>query len=153
MRIVYLWLAALLIFVLLAGATGISLSNGSVDRAYHDTYYVVAHFHYALNIAAVFATIFFIIHRWTNRAVPLWAGSIQFTLFAVGAFMTFFPQHFLGLSGMPRRYIDYPEAFAFWNKISALGVLLCTLSLIVFVIILIYTIFWGPTKSSKSNGS
>ncbi len=151
MRIAFLWVLGLLVFAVMAGGAGIALSNSGVDRVYHDTYYVVAHFHYAMTLGLVFlvfAVFYLVIHKWTNRHVPFWAGATQFGLMFVGTLMTFVPQHFLGRQGMPRRYIDYPEAFATWNKISTFGAMLCVLSFVVFGLIVIYLIIWGRTKPS-----
>ncbi|HOZ34981.1 MAG TPA: cytochrome c oxidase subunit 1, partial [Tabrizicola sp.] len=106
-----------LIFTL-GGVTGIVLSQAPVDRAYHDTYYVVAHFHYVMSLGAVFAIfagIYFWIGKMSGRQYPEWAGKLHFWMFFLGANLTFFPQHFLGRQGMPRRYIDYPVEFAYWN--------------------------------------
>ena len=102
------------------GVTGIVLSQAGVDRAYHDTYYVVAHFHYVMSLGAVFgifAGIYYWIGKMSGRQYPEWAGKLHFWLFFIGANLTFFPQHFLGRQGMPRRYIDYPDAFATWNVV------------------------------------
>jgi len=104
--------------------TGIVLSQAAVDRAYHDTYYVVAHFHYVMSLGAVFgifAGIYYWIGKMSGRQYPEWAGKVHFWTMFVGSNLTFFPQHFLGRQGMPRRYIDYPEAFALWNYVSSIG--------------------------------
>jgi cytochrome c oxidase subunit 1 len=100
------------------GVTGVVLSQAGVDRAYHDTYYVVAHFHYVMSLGAVFgifAGIYYWIGKMSGRQYPEWAGKLHFWTFFIGANLTFFPQHFLGRQGMPRRYIDYPGGFALWN--------------------------------------
>ncbi len=156
MRLVYLWLCGLIVFAFMAGAAGITLSTSGIDRAFHDTYYVVAHFHYAINVSvgfAFFAAIYFVIHKWTNRTVPFWAGVTHFALMFVGILLTFFPQHFLGRQGMPRRYIDYPEAFALWNKISTIGTVLTKLSVILFIGIILYLVLWAkPHTSNQSTG-
>ena len=130
----------------LGGVTGIVLSQAGIDRAYHDTYYVVAHFHYVMSLGAVFAIFagfYYWIGKMSGRQYPEWAGKIQFWMMFIGANITFFPQHFLGRQGMPRRYIDYPEAFAYWNKISSYGAFLSFASFILFFAIMIYTVRAG----------
>eukprot|EP01037_Dinobryon_pediforme_P018454 gene18454-18730_t len=121
------------------GVTGVVLSNAGIDYALHATYYVVAHFHYVLSLGAVFA-IFAGFYYWFEK---MWGvkynevlGAIHFWLMFVGVNVIFFPQHFLGLQGMPRRYVDYPEAFAFWNKISSYGYLIMLAGMFVFFALL-----------------
>ena len=139
------------------GVTGIVLSQAGVDRAYHDTYYVVAHFHYVMSLGAVFgifAAVYYWIGKMSGRQYPEWAGKLHFWAFFIGANVTFFPQHFLGRQGMPRRYIDYPEAFAYWNYISSIGALVSFASFLFFIGIVLYTLrygrrveepaYWGP---------
>ncbi len=128
------------------GVTGIVLAQAPLDRAYHDTYYVVAHFHYVMSIGAVFAIfagMYYYIGKMSGRQYPEWAGKIQFWTFFIGVNVTFFPQHFLGRQGMPRRYIDYPEAFAYWNKISSMGAFLSFASFLLFIGIIVYTLRYG----------
>jgi len=128
------------------GVTGIVLSQAGVNRAYHDTYYVVAHFHYVMSLGAVFgifAGIYYWIGKVTGRQYPERLGQIHFWTMFVGSNLTFFPQHFLGRQGMPRRYIDYPEAFSFWNEISSYGAFLSGLSLLLFIGIVAYTLKAG----------
>ena len=122
------------------------LSQAGVDRAYHDTYYVVAHFHYVMSLGAVFcifAGIYYWIGKMSGRQYPEWAGKLHFWLMFIGSNITFFPQHFLGRQGMPRRYIDYPEQFALWNYVSSMGAFLSFGSFIFFFGIVFYTILWG----------
>ncbi|MBV7410444.1 cytochrome c oxidase subunit 1 [Maritimibacter sp. DP1N21-5] len=128
------------------GVTGVVLSQAGVDRVYHDTYYVVAHFHYTMSMGAaftIFAGCYYWVGKMSGRQYPEWAGKLHFWLFFIGVNITFFPQHFLGRQGMPRRYIDYPEAFAYWNHISSMGAFLSFASFILFFAIMIYTVFAG----------
>jgi cytochrome c oxidase subunit I len=135
------------------GVTGIVLSQAPVDRAYHDTYYVIAHFHYVMSLGAVFgifAGIYFWIGKMSGRQYPEWAGKLHFWTMFIGANITFFPQHFLGRQGMPRRYIDYPEAFAYWNAVSSYGAFLSFASFVFFIGIVFYTLMAGR-KITQNN--
>ncbi|MFK5998899.1 MAG: cytochrome c oxidase subunit 1 [Rhodobacterales bacterium] len=135
------------------GVTGIVLSQAGVNRVYHNTYYVIAHFHYVMSLGAVFcifAGIYYWIGKMSGRQYPEWAGKLHFFTFFIGANLTFFPQHFLGRQGMPRRYIDYPDQFAYWNQISSYGAFLSFASFLFFIGVLFYTLKYGKKVTQNS---
>ena len=141
-----LWAFGFLFLFTVGGVTGVVLSQAPLDRVYHDTYYVVAHFHYVMSLGAVFgifAGVYYWIGKMSGRQYPEWAGKLHFWMMFIGANLTFFPQHFLGRQGMPRRYIDYPVEFAYWNNISSLGAYLSFASFLFFIGIVFYTLFAG----------
>ncbi|WP_339951529.1 cytochrome c oxidase subunit I [uncultured Albimonas sp.] len=148
-----LWALGFIFLFTVGGVTGVVLSQAGVDRAYHDTYYVVAHFHYVMSLGAVFcifAGVYYWIGKMTGRQYPETLGKIHFWMMFIGANLTFFPQHFLGRQGMPRRYIDYPEQFALWNQVSSYGAFLSGLSFLLFFYIVWVTVTKGEKITEKA---
>lgn len=128
------------------GVTGVILSNSLIDRVLHDTYYVVAHFHYTMSLGALFAAFagfYYWIGKMSGHQYPETLGKIHFWLTFIGVNLTFFPQHFLGIAGMPRRIPEYPEAFSGWNQISSVGAMISMFAALFFVYIVIYTLRYG----------
>jgi cytochrome c oxidase subunit 1 len=119
-----LWVAGFLFLFTVGGLTGIVLANGTLDLLYHDTYYVVAHFHYVLRMGAVFTIMVGLTTWWpviTGVRVNAVIGEVQFLVLFLGVNLTFFPMHFLGIQGMPRRYRVYSSVFSYWHALASLG--------------------------------
>ena len=147
-----LWAIGFIFLFTVGGVTGVVLANAGMDTALHDTYYVVAHFHYVLSLGAVFA-LFAGFYYWCGkmfgRQYPEWMGCVHFWMTFIGVNMIFFPQHFLGLQGMPRRYIDYPDAYSYWNAISSYGAYLTGIATLWFIVVVFYTMFFGKRPSGN----
>jgi cytochrome c oxidase subunit 1 len=150
-----LWAIGFIFLFTVGGVTGVVLSNSGIDNVLHDTYYVVAHFHYTMSLGATF-TIFCGFYYWfpkmCGRMYPEWMGKLHFWLMFVAANLTFFPQHFAGLAGMPRRIPDYPDALAGWNQISSIGSYIGGLATVFFLFIVFYSFRRGAKVAENPWG-
>ena len=145
-----IWAIGFIFLFTVGGVTGVVLANAGADRALHDTYYVVAHFHYVLSLGAVFS-IFAGWYYWYPKMFGYmyneFLGNLHFWTMFVGVNLVFFPQHFLGLAGMPRRYIDYPDAFGMWNRVSSIGYYITFASMLVF-----FYCMWEASRKKRPAG-
>ncbi|GBE42136.1 cytochrome c oxidase subunit 1 [bacterium BMS3Bbin10] len=146
------WAFGFIFLFTTGGVTGVVLANAGVDRAVHDTYYVVAHFHYTMSLGAtfgLFAGWYYWFPKITGYMYSEFIGKLHFWLSFIGVNLIFFPQHFLGLAGMPRRYADYPDAFAGWNYVSSIGSYISGVAVLVFL----YGVFMAFRRKEKAAGN
>ncbi len=147
-----LWAIGFIFLFTVGGVTGVVLANGGVDNYMHDTYYVVAHFHYVLSLGAVFslfAGFYYWFGKMSGRMYNEFLGQVHFWLFFIGVNVLFFPMHFLGLDGMPRRIPDYPDAYEKWNSLATHGYEIMAFSMIFFFI----NVFWSLFAGKKAEGN
>jgi cytochrome c oxidase subunit 1 len=140
------WAMGFIFMFTVGGVTGVVLANGGLDDNLHDTYYVVAHFHYVLSLGAVFslfAGFYYWFGKMSGRQLNEFLGHLHFWVFFVGVNVLFFPMHFLGNSGMPRRYPDYPEAFAYWNGVASVGYAIMGVGVLIFFVNVIWSLVAG----------
>ncbi len=146
------WALGFIFLFTVGGVTGVVLANGGVDDNLHDTYYVVAHFHYVLSLGAVtslFAGFFYWFPKMSGRMHSEFLSHLQFVVFFIGVNLIFFPMHFLGVQGMPRRYPDYAVAYTYWNEIASLGYVIMAGSMVIFFINIAYAFLAG--KKAEAN--
>ncbi len=147
-----IWATGFILLFTIGGVTGIVLANAGIDVVLHDTYYVVAHFHYVLSMGGVFALFagfYYWLPKISGYLYPHFLAHLHFVFTFIGVNMIFFPQHFLGLAGMPRRIPDYPDVYQGWNALSSLGTYVALIGLGCFLMLLIIT-FWRKKKAPNN---
>ena len=150
-----IWAIGFIFLFTVGGVTGVVLANAGVDRNLHNTYYVVAHFHYVLSLGAVFGIycgIYYWIGKMSGRQYPEMLGKIHFWLTFIGVNLTFFPMHFLGNQGMPRRYPDYADAHAGWNMVASIGAYVSIASFVFFFVVMWVTFRRGAVAAANPWG-
>ena len=150
-----LWAIGFIFLFTVGGVTGVVLANAGVDTAMHDTYYVVAHFHYVLSLGAVFAIFsgfYYWLPKMCGRQYSEALGKLHFWVTFIGVNIVFFPQHFLGLAGMPRRIPDYPDAYAGWNAVSSYGSYVSAFGVLIFLFMLYRTFSSGEKVAENPWG-
>jgi len=157
LRTPMLWAIGFIFVFTMGGVTGINIASASFDVVVHNAYYIVAHFHYVMSLGAAFGLfggLYYWIGKMSDRQYPEWAGKLHFWGTFIGANLTFFPMHMLGAAGMPRRVIDYPQAFAGWNVVASIGSYIGAASFVFGLGVFLYTLvagrrigeanYWGP---------
>ena len=146
------WAMGFIFMFTVGGVTGVVLANGGLDDNLHDTYYVVAHFHYVLSLGAVFslfAGFYYWFGKMSGRHLNEFLGHLHFWIFFIGVNVLFFPMHFLGNSGMPRRIPDYPDAFAYWNGVASLGYAIMGVGVLIFFV----NVIWSLAAGRRAEGN
>ena len=149
------WAIGFIFMFTVGGVTGVVLANGGIDDYMQDTYYVVAHFHYVLSLGAVFslfAGFYYWFPKMSGKMYNEFLGQLHFWVFFVGVNVMFFPMHFLGLQGMPRRYPDYPDAFAHWNAVASVGYMIMAAGMAVFFVNLVWSLLAGKKADDNPWG-
>jgi cytochrome c oxidase subunit 1 len=150
-----LWAIGFIFLFTVGGVTGVVLANAGIDTALHDTYYVVAHFHYVLSLGAVFSVFggfYYWFPKMCGRQYPEGLAKLHFWITFIGVNLTFFPMHFMGLAGMPRRIPDYPDAYAGWNAIASYGSYISAVGVLVFLVVLFRTFTAGEKVGANPWG-
>ncbi|ATY33273.1 cytochrome c oxidase subunit I [Sphingomonas psychrotolerans] len=149
------WSIGFIFMFTVGGVTGVVLANGGVDDYMQDTYYVVAHFHYVLSLGAVFslfAGFYYWFPKITGKMYSELLGQLHFWVFFIGVNVMFFPMHFLGLQGMPRRYPDYPDAYAHWNTVATYGYMIMFAGVLIFFVNVFWSLFAGKKAGANPWG-
>jgi cytochrome c oxidase subunit 1 len=149
------WALGFIFMFTVGGVTGVVLANGGVDENLHDTYYVVAHFHYVLSLGAVFALFagfYYWLPKMSGKMYSEFLGQLHFWVFFIGVNVMFFPMHFLGQQGMPRRYPDYALAYEYWHHISSMGYVIMAVGVLIFFVNVIYTLAAGKKAADNPWG-
>jgi cytochrome c oxidase subunit 1 len=149
------WALGMIFLFTIGGVTGVVLANGGIDDYMQDTYYVVGHFHYVLSMGAVFslfAGFYYWFPKMSGRMHSEFLSHLHFWIFFIGVNMIFFPMHFLGLDGMPRRIPDYTPAFTYWNHFATIGYMVMASSMVVFFVNLIYAFVAGKRAGDNPWG-